>query len=114
MIEKSLPKIFHLTFFCALIFLTLLNCASSQQTQQMTTEAAFSDQVNSTQPNKTTEKQLTNQNSTSAPFEEITSYDTNDVINYDMDYSMTSQYSEEGSSEFDEVVTSQQEGSLFL
>ena len=114
MIEKSLPKIFHPTFFCALIFLTLLNCASSQQTQQMTTEAAFSDQVNSTQPNKTTEKQLTNQNSTLAPFKEITSYDTNNVINYDMDYSMTSQYSEEGSSEFDEAFKSQQESGRFL
>ena len=110
MIKISLPNIFFATF--SLIFLLPSN--SAQQTQQMTTESATIRQVNSTQSEKTTEKQLTNQNSTLAPFKEITSYDTNNVINYDMDYSMTSQYSEEGSSEFDEVVTSQQEGSLFL
>ena len=108
MIENSLPKTFQLTFFCALIFLTLLNCASSQQTQQMTTEAVVTEQVNSTQPNKTTEKP---QNSTSAPFEEITSH-LDDVIGYD--YDMTSQFLEEGSSELDEAFKSQQESGRFL
>ena len=106
MIKNSLPKIFLATL--SLVFLISSN--SARQTQQMTTEAAtiLQEKTNSTQPNKTTEKP---QNSTSAPFEEITSHH-DDVIGYD--YDMTSQFLEEGSSELDEAFKSQQESGRFL
>ena len=103
MIKTSLPNIFLAT----LSLIILMPSNSAQQTQQMTNGAAIlQEKTNSTQPNKTTEKP---QNSTSAPFEEITSH-LDDVIGYDM----TSQFLEEGSSEFDEAFKSQQELGRFL
>jgi len=113
MSQTSLPNTFYkftnFSSVCLLIILLLLSAHQScAQTTLMTSQGVASHNSTTTEVPPSSDKTTAFNVSTAKPAEaeDMTNYD--DVIHYDAvdDYAMTSQFEEEGSSEFDEVTSS--------